>query len=220
MRSKRAAQGACLACCFNRCGRVIRHDPHCHASIATPRMMNETEGGSAGGDAETMLWVPKPRVLTWRAFTDSSPELTPSLNEIMEHIVALESRMARVEAQLQHSLHDVAYGAALRLFHCLPGIDLMGVAMLLVEIGADMSVCGSTTHWPRGWAYALATTSQRVSARADDATRATLGRAACCALKAVFQALNVRKGHKRSSWHWGTTCCARCTQRSLNIPTA
>jgi transposase len=45
--------------------------------------------------------------------------------------------MARFDAELQRS------GAALRLLHTLPGIDLMGAAMLLVEIGADMSVFGS-----------------------------------------------------------------------------
>ena len=64
------------------------------------------------------------------------------LNEIMAHMEELESRMARFDAELPRSLHDAGHGAALRLLHTLPGIDLMG-AMLLVEMGADMSVFGS-----------------------------------------------------------------------------
>jgi transposase len=65
------------------------------------------------------------------------------LNEIMAHIEELESRMARFDAELQRSLHDAGYGDALRLLQTVSGIDLMGAGLLLVEIGADMSVFGS-----------------------------------------------------------------------------
>ena len=74
-------------------------------------------------------------------------EITPAhrfcLGEIMAHIEELEARIARFDAELLRALHDAGYAAPLRLLQTLPGIDLMGAAMLLVEIGADMGVFGS-----------------------------------------------------------------------------
>ena len=51
--------------------------------------------------------------------------------------------MNHFDAKLIRSLEVAGYAAALRLLQTLPGIDLMGAAMLLVEIGSDMSVFGS-----------------------------------------------------------------------------
>src|SRR3970282_528229 len=69
-------------------------------------------------------------------------EITPAhrfvLTEIMAHIEELESRIARFDAELLRSLQAAGYGAPLQLLQTLPGIDLMGAAMLLVEIGSDM----------------------------------------------------------------------------------
>ena len=74
-------------------------------------------------------------------------EITPAhrfvLAEIMAHIEELEARMARFDAELLRSLQHAGYGVSLRLLQTLPGIDLMGAAMLVVEIGSDMSVFGS-----------------------------------------------------------------------------
>jgi len=74
-------------------------------------------------------------------------EITPAhrfvLTEIMAHIEELESRMARFDAELLRSLRTAGYGTSLQLLQTLPGIDLMGAAMLLVEIGSDMDVFGS-----------------------------------------------------------------------------
>lgn len=74
-------------------------------------------------------------------------EITPAhrfvLVEIMAHIKELEGRIARFDAELLRSLQVAGYGVALQLLQTLPGVDLMGAAMLLVEIGADMSVFGS-----------------------------------------------------------------------------
>ncbi len=73
-------------------------------------------------------------------------DLTPAhrfvLTEIMAHIDELEARMVRFDAQLLRSLVDAGYGVPLRLLQTLPGIDLMGAGMLLVEIGGDMNVFG------------------------------------------------------------------------------
>jgi len=72
-------------------------------------------------------------------------DLTPAhvfvLDELMKHIEDLEARIARFERQLLDSLKD--YNAQLILMQTVPGIDVIGAAMLLVEIGPYMSVFGS-----------------------------------------------------------------------------
>lgn len=61
----------------------------------------------------------------------------------MAHIEGLEERMSRFDHELLRCLDEAGSAAALRLLQTLPEIDLMGAAMLLVEIGDDMSVFGS-----------------------------------------------------------------------------
>jgi transposase len=155
-------------------------------------------------------------------------EITPAhrfcLAEIMAHIEELETRMARFDAELFRSLHDAGYSGPLRLLQTLPGIDLMGAAMLLVEIGSDMSMFGSAQRWPPGWVCVRATTSQQASARADAFARATPGYVACCASlhrPPDVVAVRSRTSSRRStcakdtsdpSWHWATRCCARSTR--------
>lgn len=39
-----------------------------------------------GVEAEKILWGIAPRYLTWRAFTDSYPELTPSALPMRSHV--------------------------------------------------------------------------------------------------------------------------------------
>jgi transposase len=63
------------------------------------------------------------------------------LAELMQHIEELESRIARFDSRLLEGLNDSRN--ALALLQTIPGIDLIGAAMLLVEIGEDMSVFGS-----------------------------------------------------------------------------
>jgi len=89
--------------------------------------------------------------------------------------------MARFDAQLIRSLEAAGYAAALLLLQTLPGIDLMGAAMLLVEIGSDMSVFGSAQRLASWVGCVRATTSQRANARAGAFARETPGYAACCA---------------------------------------
>jgi transposase len=62
-------------------------------------------------------------------------------DEIVQHIEQIEQRIARMDAYLLEGLK--AYGPQLNLLQTIPGIDLQGAAMLLVEIGADMSPFGS-----------------------------------------------------------------------------
>ena len=63
------------------------------------------------------------------------------LDELMQHIEEIEARIARFDASLLAGLDNERN--ILALLQTLPGVDLIGAAMLLVEIGADMDVFGS-----------------------------------------------------------------------------
>lgn len=54
----------------------------------------------------------------------------------------------------QNTVHETA----LKLLQTWPGIDLIGAAVLLVEIGGDMSVFGSAGDWHPGWEFVWPTT--------------------------------------------------------------
>jgi len=62
------------------------------------------------------------------------------LKEVMAHIEELEARMIRFEQALIQGLDG--WRPHLILLQTIPGIDLMGAAMLLVEIGTDMASFG------------------------------------------------------------------------------
>jgi transposase len=62
------------------------------------------------------------------------------LDELMRHIEELEARIARFDARLLEGLKEQAN--RLLLLQTLPGVDIIGAAMLLVEIGNDMSLFG------------------------------------------------------------------------------
>ena len=104
------------------------------------------------------------------------------------------------------SLVDAGYGVPLRLLQTLPGIDLMGAAMLLVEIGGDMSVFGSAQRLA-SWVGICPGNNESAGKRKSGRIRkgnAWVRRLLCefaqaagrsrCALKDKFRALNVRKG--------------------------
>jgi transposase len=69
-------------------------------------------------------------------------ELTEShrfvLRELMGHLEELEARIARFDEYLLAGLKGER--TSLVLLQTIPGIDLIGAALLLVEIGSDMSV--------------------------------------------------------------------------------
>ena len=157
-------------------------------------------------------------------------EITPAhrfvLSEIMAHIEELESRIARFDAESLRSLQAAGYADPLRLLQTLPGIDLMGAAMLLVEIGSDMRVFGSAQRlasWVGICPGNNESAGKRVSARVGVFARATPGCAVCYASLyrppagvAVRSGINSRhsmcaRGTNVLSWRWGTRCCARFT---------
>lgn len=130
------------------------------------------------------------------------------LAEIMAHIEYLESMMARFEQTLLEGLD--AWKPQLELLQTLPGVDRMGAAMLLVEIGTDMTSFGRAERLA-SWVGICPGNNESAGKRKSGRTRkgnAWVRRLLCefaqaaartrCALKDKFAALSVRKGHKKS----------------------
>lgn len=139
-------------------------------------------------------------------------ELTPShrfvLDELMRHIEELDARIARFDARLLEGLADEQ--KVLALLQTLPGVDLIGAAMLLVEIGTDMDAFGNADRlasWVGVCPGNNESAGKRKSGRArkgNPYVRRLLCEFAHAAsktrsvFKSKFQALIVRRGHKRS----------------------
>jgi transposase len=128
--------------------------------------------------------------------------------EIVQHIEQIEQRIARMDEYLVRSLQP--WAAHLNLLQTIPGIDRMGAAMLLVEIGSDMSVFGSAERLA-SWVGICPGNNESAGKRKSGRIRrgnAWVRRLLCefaqaaartrCAFKAKFQALAVRKGHNKS----------------------
>lgn len=130
------------------------------------------------------------------------------LSEVMAHIEELEARMMRFDRALIEGLD--AWRPQLILLQTIPGIDIMGAAMLLVEIGTDMNSFGSAEKLA-SWVGICPGNNESAGKRKSGKTRkgnAWVRRLLCefaqaaarsrCALKDKFVSLNIRKGHKKS----------------------
>ena len=128
--------------------------------------------------------------------------------EIMQHIEQIEQRIARMDRYLLQGLQ--AWQPQLRLLQTIPGIDEPGAAMLLVEIGADMSAFGSAERLA-SWVGICPGNNESAGKRKTGRMRkgnAWVRRLLCefaqaaartrCALRAKFDALAIRKGRKKS----------------------
>jgi transposase len=139
-------------------------------------------------------------------------ELTVShrfvLEETLRHIEHLEAQIARFDAQLLEGLEPQK--KALELLQTLPGIDIVGAALLLVEIGDDMTVFGSADRLA-SWTGLCPGNNESAGKRKSGRTRKGnpyVRRILCecahaasrtqCALRSKFQSLVIRRGHKRS----------------------
>lgn len=139
-------------------------------------------------------------------------ELTPShrfvLDELMHHIEEIEARIARFDSRLLDGLADRR--AALSLLQTIPGIDLIGAAMLIVEIGDDMSVFGSPDRLA-SWTGLCPGNNESAGKRKSGRIRkgnpyvrrlfcefAQAAKQTQSVFKLKFQALVIRRGHKRS----------------------
>ena len=130
------------------------------------------------------------------------------LDELMCHIEALEAGIARFDARLLAGLEEQQNSLA--LLQTLPGVDLIGAAMLLVEIGDDMSVFGSAERlasWVGICPGNNESAGKRISGRVKKGNP-YVRRLLCefahaasrtqCAFRSKFQSLVVRRGHKRA----------------------
>jgi len=129
-------------------------------------------------------------------------------DEIMQHIEQIEQRVARMDQHLLDGLR--AWQPQLNLLQTLPGIDIQGAAMLLVEIGADMAMFGSAERLA-SWVGICPGNNESAGKRKTGRIRkgnVWVRRLLCefaqaaartrCALRDKFDALNIRKGHKKS----------------------
>jgi transposase len=139
-------------------------------------------------------------------------ELTAShcfvLDELMRHIEEIEARIARFDERLLEGLANQRN--ALALLQTLPGVDLIGAAMLLVEIGSDMDAFGSADRLA-SWVGICPGNNESAGKRKSGRVRkgnlyvrrllcefAHAASRTTSVFKSKFQALIVRRGHKRS----------------------
>ena len=139
-------------------------------------------------------------------------ELTDShrfvLGELMQHIEEIEARIGRFDQYLLDGLKDRQ--SALMLLQTLPGIDLIGAAMLLVEIGDDMDVFGSADRLA-SWVGLCPGNNESAGKRKSGRVRKGnpyVRRLLCefahaasrtrSMLQKKYQSLIVRRGHKRA----------------------
>jgi len=168
----------------------------------------------AGSPPEQVLSLASRRLRASREeiFDALQGELTAThrfvLGEVMQHIDEIEARIARFDARLLGELQSERN--ALVLLQTLPGVDLIGAAMLLVEIGTDMNALGTPDRLA-SWVGVCPGNNESAGKRksghvrkgnvyvrrllcefAHAASRTTSG------LKSKFQALLIRRGHKRA----------------------
>ena len=168
----------------------------------------------AGRPAHEILDLASKRLKASREelFDALEGELTSShrfvLDELMRHIEEIEARIARFDARLLEGLspeHNT-----LVLLQTLPGVNLIGAAMLLVEIGNDMDAFGSADRLA-SWVGICPGNNESAGKRKSGRVRkgnlyvrrllcefAHAASRTTSVFKSKFQALIVRRGHKRS----------------------
>ena len=130
------------------------------------------------------------------------------IREILDHIEDLERRIAHFAQQLLLRLEP--HQAILRALQTIPGIDTLGAAMLLVEIGDDMEVFGSAQKLA-SWAGVCPGNHESAGKRVAGKKRkgnpyvrrilceaANAASRTRCALQEKFKSLRVRRGRKRA----------------------
>lgn len=130
------------------------------------------------------------------------------LEELMAHIEEIEQRIGRFDQRLLDGLKGETN--ALALLQTLPGVDLIGAAMLLVEIGSDMTAFGSADRLA-SWAGVCPGNDESAGKRKSGRMRkgnpyvrrllcefAHAAARTTSVFKSKFQALLIRRGHKRA----------------------
>ena len=130
------------------------------------------------------------------------------LNEILTHIRDIEAQISRFDAELLMRLEP--YHWAVNLIQTMPGIDQVGAAMLIVEIGVEMEAFGKADRLA-SWAGVCPGNNESAGKRKSSRTRkgnryirrllcemANAARRSECMFKSKYAGLVIRRGHKRS----------------------
>ena len=130
------------------------------------------------------------------------------LEHIHAHIETLQRELAQIDAYLLAAMQPYAW--AHQLLQTIPGIDEIAAALILIEIGDDMARFGCAARLAC-WAALSPGNNESAGKRKTGRIRkgnAWVRRLLCefaqaaartrCALKAKFESMNIRKGHKKS----------------------
>jgi transposase len=130
------------------------------------------------------------------------------LHELIAHVEEFERRIDRFDQYLLDQL--APYGSTLALMQTIPCVDAVGAALLLVEIGDDMSAFGSVDRLA-SWVGICPGNNESAGKRKTGRIRKGnpwVRRLLCqfahaasrtrCAFKSKFEALRLRRGHKRA----------------------
>lgn len=130
------------------------------------------------------------------------------LQQRHRHIAVLDEQIALLDEQLFAAMS--AYAQPWQWLQTIPGIDRFMAAVLISEIGTDMSRFGSAEHLA-SWAGLCPGHNESAGKRKTARTRkgnrvvrqllceaANAARRTRCQFKGKYQALVIRRGHKRS----------------------
>ena len=139
---------------------------------------------------------------------DLSPRHILLLTELRAHVRHLEDRLAKLDACLIEAM--APYDWAFKLLQTLPGLDEIGAAMILVEIGDDLARFGSADRFA-SWAALCPGNNESAGKRKSGKTRKgnTTVRTLLCeaangairtlsAFRDRYRGLVVRRGHKKA----------------------
>lgn len=130
------------------------------------------------------------------------------LDQLLEHIQQLEARIRAFDARLLAGLED--HRELLQMLQTLPGVDRIGAAMLLVEIGTEMEAFGSPERLA-SWVGICPGNNESAGKRKSGRIRqgnphirrllcefAHAARRTRCGLQAKYHSLAARRGNKRA----------------------
>ena len=207
-----------LACEKNRLHKVLTD-----SGVRLGVVVSDLHGRSARAMVQALIQGEPPHAVLARAsrrlkasreelFDALQGDLSAShrfvLGELLQHIEELEARIARFDARLLGEPEPERH--ALALLQTLPGVDLVGAALLLVEIGTDMEAFGSADRLA-SWVGICPGNNESAGKRKSGRLRKGnphVRRLLCefahaasrtqSVFKSKFQALIVRRGHKRA----------------------
>lgn len=173
-----------------------------------------TEALIAGQTPEQVLQLTNRRLKASRTqLLDAlQGELSPAhcfvADELLTHIKALEARIARFDTFLLDGLAEQAN--ILEILQTIPGIDRVGAAQLIVEIGTDMSAFGGADRLA-SWAGVCPGNNESAGKRKSGRMRKGnpyVRRLLCefahaasrtqSVFKSKFESLMIRRGYKRA----------------------